>query len=96
MSEEPMGAKKVGYSFPMTWESMLPAYFIDPFKKRTVKSKTLITPTQAQIDAYDEWEKRYYAVLAEGESNGWCYSGYEGVEVTRPEPHYEYEYEEDQ
>ena len=94
MSDQPLSIKKIGYSFPISSEALM--LYIDPFKKRTVKSKTWVKPSKAEKKAYKKWLARYDEITAEGRKAGWYFEGYDGPEFNAPEAHYEYEYEEDE
>jgi len=92
---ESMGIVKNGYTFSWTHEYLAnnPVYFFDPFRKRTVKSKSWVVPDPEAVTAYREWEARYLEIEREGIDKGFANHGYEGLEFSEPEAHWEYEYE---
>lgn len=72
-------------TLPITLELLSPL-------SRLPKSKRWVEPTQAELDAYEEWFKRYDAAANEGFSKGFLEKGYEGTYITPPRARWEYEY----
>lgn len=89
-------AHKVGFSIPITSESLANMYYFDPFAPpRKVKSKKFIPATKEERRAFKKWKKAYDAITAEGRKRGWYSDGYEGPDTEEPNGHWEYEYEEE-